>query len=100
VKLLLPFFCYTPTLAYNTHINNLGGVNSWEEEHFTHIEPYLIPLCWHGVPIGLIHSLKSLLMIIFFLGYITHCEKLHELEKFFIVGNVKSYILNFLAIKA
>jgi len=40
VKLLLPFFCYTPTLAYNTHINNLGGVNSWEEEHFTHIPFY------------------------------------------------------------
>jgi hypothetical protein len=39
-------------------------------------------------------------MIIFFLGYITHYEKLYELEKFFIISNVKSYIQIFLAIKA
>jgi hypothetical protein len=26
----------------NAHINNLGGINSWEEEHFAHTPFYIL----------------------------------------------------------
>jgi hypothetical protein len=38
--LLHPYFGIQ-YIETNTHINNLGGVNSWEEEHFSHIPSYI-----------------------------------------------------------